>query len=263
MSVVVELRNIECVRGGSCLLSSISWRIQRGEHTAILGANGAGKTSLLKIVTGYEWPTQGEVRVLGRHFGECDLRELRRHIGWVSSSLEHQLPMNDTGLEVAVSGFDASIGLYREVSAAERESARRVLAQLGIPHLADRPYRLLSQGEQQRVLIARSLVSEPVLLILDEPCAGLDPAARERFLADLARLARRPEAPTLVLVTHHIDEIRDWIAQVMILKAGRMLVCGTAREVLRSETVSEAFGHPFIVEMSGGRYCLRDGAPHC
>jgi iron complex transport system ATP-binding protein len=257
MSTVVELRSVEFVRNANRILSGVSWRIERGQHTAILGANGSGKTSLLKIVTGYEWPTEGDVWVLGRHFGECDIREMRKHIGWVSSSLEHQLPGNDTVMEVAISGFDASIGLYREATPVERAAALQELTHLGIERLAERPYRLLSQGEQQRVLIARALVCRPALLILDEPCAGLDPAAREHFLADLGHLARRTDAPTLTLVTHHIDEIRDWIAQVLILKSGRILAHGPARETLRSEVVSNAFDHPFVVESLNDRYYLR------
>jgi iron complex transport system ATP-binding protein len=169
----------------------------------------------------------------------------------------HQFPQHNTSLEVAASGLDASIGLYRELSEPEWASAREALARVGIGPLAGRSYRLLSQGEQQRVLIARALVCRPALLILDEPSAGLDPVAREGFLADLGRLCRRPDAPTMIMVTHHIEEIGPWIHDVLVLREGRPLVCGAKEDVLRSEVLAEAFGGQCRVECIEGRYYLR------
>jgi iron complex transport system ATP-binding protein len=254
---VVELRNISYVRNANRILEDVSWRIERGQHWALLGANGSGKTSLLKVVTGYEWPTEGEVFVLGERYGACDLREMRRRIGWVSSSLLTYLPTDDTALQVAASGLYASLGIYRDVTDEEWAVAREALARVNMSRFADRRYRLLSQGEQQRVLIARALVHRPALLILDEPCAGLDPAARENLLEDLARIAAHPEAPTLVMVTHHVEEIGPWITHAMILRAGRTLAQAPKTEALRDEHLSAAFGRPCRLERHGERYGLR------
>lgn len=254
---IIELQDITFIRESRHILDGLNWSIGRGQHWALLGANGSGKTTLLRVVTGYEWPSTGDVRVLGEHFGECDLRELRKLIGWVSSAMLHQFPLHQTALDVAVSGFDASIGLYRDIAESEWHAARNALQRMGIAELVDRPYRILSQGEQQRVLLARALVHRPALLVLDEPCGGLDPAAREGFLAALDGLARGPDAPTTVLVTHHLEEIGPWIDHVLVLKAGRVLAAGAKARVLRPEVLSEAFGGSCRVEQSGQRYYLR------
>jgi iron complex transport system ATP-binding protein len=254
---IVELRDITYVRESQTILSGVSLRIDPGQHWALLGANGSGKTTLLKVITGYEWPSAGEVAVLGERFGECDLRELRKMVGWVSSAVLHQFPAHNTAREVVASGLDASIGLYRDFSAAEWAAAEAALARLGEAAIAHRAYRLLSQGEQQRVLIARALVNRPALLILDEPCAGLDPAARERFLEDLNGVSRQADAPTMILVTHHIEEIGPWISDVLVLRAGRMLATGPREEVLRAEVLAQAFDGRCRVDEVGGRYYLR------
>lgn len=260
---IVELKDITYVREGQTILSGVSWRIEPGRHWALLGANGSGKTTLLKVITGYEWPSAGEVAVLGRRFGDCDLRELRKAVGWVSSAVLNQFPAHNTALDVVASGLDASIGLYRDFSPGEWAAARSALARMESDRLASQPYRLLSQGEQQRVLIARALVNRPALLILDEPCAGLDPAARERFLADLERLSRQANAPTMIMVTHHIEEIGSWIDDVLVLRGGRMLAPGRKEDVLSPELLGEAFGGACRVEHSEGRYYLRwNGTNH-
>lgn len=254
---VVELHEISFVRDDTSILDRVSWRIERGQHWALLGANGSGKTTLLKIITGYEWPSTGSVSVLGKHFGEYDLRELRKTIGWVSSSLEHRLPPQDTSLEVVASGYDASLGLYRDPSDAEWQWAEEMLHRIGADAFARRRYGLLSQGEQQRVLIARALVNRPALLILDEPCAGLDPAARELFLNDLQRLASTNDSPTMVMVTHHVEEIAAWIDRVLVLKGGCVLASGPTAEILTDAVLSEAFCCTCRVERVTGRYHLR------
>lgn len=254
---MVELRDITYIREGQTILSGVSWRIERGQHWTLLGANGSGKTTLLKVITGYEWPSSGEVSVLGQHFGECDLRALRKAVGWVSSAVLHQFPVHNTALDVVASGLDASIGLYRDFAPAEWAAAEAALARVGAGAVAGRAYRLLSQGEQQRVLIARGLVNRPALLILDEPCAGLDPAAREHFLSDLNALTQPADAPTTILVTHHIEEIGPWVSDVLVLRAGRMLAAGRKEDVLRAAVLAEAFGGPCRVDCLNGRYYLR------
>ncbi|MCP4640455.1 MAG: ABC transporter ATP-binding protein [bacterium] len=254
---VVELKDVSFHRNGRDILAEVSWAIRKGEHWALLGANGSGKTTLLKIVTGYEWATTGAVSVLGRHYGECDLRELRKHIGWVSSSLEHRVPLTDTALEVVVSGLDASLGTYRSFSDAEVAKATDALDALGASSLTDARYGILSQGEQQRVLIARALAASPALLILDEPCIGLDPAARREFLDDLAALAARADAPTMVLVTHHVEEIGPWIGKALVLKEGRVLAKGATRDTLTGPTLGDAFSLPCDLKWDDGRCYLR------
>lgn len=253
---VIELRNISFQRGERAILSRVDWTIQPGQHWALLGANGSGKTTLLKIVTGYEWPSQGSVRVFGELFGECHLPALRRMIGWVSSALLHQIPEHNTALEVVLSGLDSSVGLYRDFTEDEVSRSRQALAKVNATALMHNRYQFLSQGEQQRVLIARALVNQPALLILDEPCAGLDPAARALFLHDLGTLCTHAHAPNTILVTHHIEEIGNWIERVMVLRNGSMLASGTKPEVLTNRVLSEAFGQSCHVVNNDGTYYL-------
>jgi iron complex transport system ATP-binding protein len=255
--LVLELENAAYWRGERTILSGIDWRIRRGEHWALLGANGSGKTTLLKMVGAIDWPCEGTIRVLGRRFGEVDLRELRRSIGVVSVALAPYFNERQPALAVVETGIDAELGWWRSFDADAEQRARAALAALGIGALADDPFGRLSQGERQRVWIARALMNRPALLILDEPCAGLDPAARERLLEDLALFVRRPETPTLIIVTHHIEEIPDFVSQVLVLKDGRTLAQGPIAEVLRSEVMTTAFGWPCEVERAGTRYRLR------
>jgi iron complex transport system ATP-binding protein len=238
---VVQVGQVTFFRKQRAILSGVDWRIDEHKHFALLGANGSGKTTLLKLICGYEWPTFGSIRVLGRRFGACDVRSLRKLIGWVSSAMCHQLPGHDTAVQVAASGLEASIGLYRTFSEDELCKARRLLAHLDAENIADQRYDTLSQGEQQKTLIARAMVSDPRLLILDEPCIGLDPASRERFLQDLDAFAARTDAPTMILVTHHIEEIRPWVRQVLMLKDGKVLAQGSPDDVICSDTMGKLF----------------------
>lgn len=254
---VVQVREVTFYRKQRTILSDIDWRIETGRHFALLGANGSGKTTLLKLICGYEWPTFGSIRVLGRQFGACDVRDLRKLIGWVSSAMCHQLPGHDTAVQIAASGLEASFGLYRSFTEEELEKAGRMLAHLGADTIAEQRYDTLSQGEQQKTLIARALVSEPKLLILDEPCIGLDPASRERFLQDLDSFAAAAESPTMILVTHHIEEIRPWVRQVLMLKDGRVLAQGSPAEVICSRTMGELFNCQCHVGKGENGYWLR------
>lgn len=254
---VVELEDITVVRGGNTILDRVSWRIERGRHAVLLGANGSGKTTLLKVMTGYEWPTSGRVRVLNHGFGDCDLRTLRRHIGWVSSAMEHRISAHDPVLSVVGSGFDAALALFRPLSRAETARCESVLAHLGVGSLLSRPFGLLSQGEQKRVLIARAIVHDPALLVLDEPCAGLDPASRVDFLDDLEGFAADPHGPTILLVTHHVDEIRPWIHEALALRAGRVVKRGPCSTVLTDALMTEVFSRPCRVGFVDGERSLR------
>jgi len=254
---VVEVGQVTFYRKQQMILSEVSWQIKKGQHWALLGANGSGKTTLLKLICGYDWPTFGSVRVLGKRFGACDVRQLRKLIGWVSSAMCQNLPGQDTAAEVVVSRLEASVGLYREFSDAELNKAQEILAHLGAEKVAQQRYHTLSQGEQQKVLVARAMINEPKLLILDEPCIGLDPMARKRFLQDMDGFAARGQSPTMVLVTHHIEEIRPWVQRVLMLKDGKVLAQGRPDEVLCETTLAELFGNRCKVGKSENGYWLR------
>ena len=256
MQTIVKLRNISFERSGRVIVDDISWTIEQGQHWALLGANGSGKTTLLKIITGYEWPTSGTVEVFGQQYGQCNLPELRKHIGWVSMAIESKLPQDDTALEIVASGIDASVGLYRDFTENEIKVSMDALEKVNAINCAGRQFGILSQGEQQRILIARALINRPALLILDEPAIGLDPAAKERFLGDLSRLASHPDAPTMVMVTHHIEEIDPWISWVMVLRNGEVLASGRKSEIINTATLSRAFGMDMLVKREGLRYFI-------
>jgi iron complex transport system ATP-binding protein len=247
-------------RGPTTILNGISWTVLPREHWVILGANGSGKTSLLSALAGYLTPTAGEVSVLGRRFGHSDWRELRKRIGLVSSALRQMMAPDEPALESVLSGRDAVIDFWGKTTARERARAMGLLRQVNCRALADRCWRVLSQGERQRVLIARAMMARPPLLILDEPCAGLDPAAREHFLQFLQRLGRRRESPTLVLVTHHVEEIMPAFSHLLVLKAGRVLASGPKRRVLTSKVLSSAFSTRIRLKTIQGRHSLAMGA---
>ena len=254
---IVCLDGIGFRRGSRSILADVSWTVQRGQHWALLGANGSGKTTLLKIITGYEWPSEGSVEALGEPYGECDLPTLRKRIGWVSSAMEIFMPEHDTAIEVVLSGLESSFGLFRQFDGNEQARALRALELIRASDIADQPNHLLSQGERQRMLIARAMVNDPALLILDEPCAGLDPGARDAFLCDLGRLADHEDSPTMILVTHHIEEIGPWIDHVLAIKSGRTVTAGSRSDVLTGEVLSDVFDFPCTVERQNGLYHLR------
>lgn len=254
---VLELERASYWRGERVILRDIDWSIRRGEHWALLGANGSGKTTLLRMVAATEWPCDGSIRVLGQTFGAVDLRELRQAIGLVTSSLAAYFHDKQSALEIVQTGINAELGWWRRFGPEEEARARQGLAAVGLQDLASSPYVQLSQGERQRVLIARALMNRPALLILDEPCAGLDPAAREQFLEDLSVFAARSQTPTLIFVTHHIEEIPSFIRHGLVLKQGRVLASGDIDAVCTSPVLSEAFGRPCHVTRDGERFALR------
>jgi len=231
------------------ILENVRWQIERGQHWALVGPNGSGKSTLLSVVSGDLWPSRGIVRVLGEEYGRVDKRELKKRIGVVSAALYSNLPAADTGLEIAASGIRAMIGRLGPLSSEELSRGAQALAQIGATSCADKPYGVLSQGERQRVMIARALVNEPSLLVLDEAASGLDPVAREHFLSDLEALARHPSGPTQIHVTHHLEEVPALVTHAMVLRDGRVLASGPVGTVFTSETLSAAFGAPCRVEL--------------
>jgi iron complex transport system ATP-binding protein len=252
---VIELDGITVDRDVR-ILTDVAWDVRSGEHWAILGANGSGKTSLLSVLAGYLTPSDGMVRVCGQTYGEVDWREVRKRFGVVSSTVRQAIEPCEPADEIVISGREAVINYWGIPSSAEKRRARRILREVEGLHLVDRPWGVLSQGERQRVLIGRALMADLQLLILDEPCAGLDPVARETFLGFVNRLVRRPGAPTVLLVTHHVEEIPPAFSHVLVLKKGRVLVAGRKADVLRSDLLSEAFGEKVKVSRSRGRYSM-------
>jgi len=223
------------------ILRSLSWRVNPGERWALLGPNGSGKTSLLSALTAYLTPTAGRIEVLGRVYGRSDWRELRKEVGLVSSSVQQMLREDETALRAVASGREAVINFWGELNSVDEKKALKILRDVEAEKLKDRPWGYLSQGERQRVMIGRALMAEFKLLFLDEPCAGLDLVARERFLNFLGRLVKKKGAPVLVLVTHHVEEILPSITHVLLLKGGRVVAAGKKDEVLNSKNLSLAF----------------------
>ncbi len=254
---VLNISQLSITRDGTKILREVNWRVERGQHWVILGANGSGKTSLLAALTGYFMPTSGDIDLLGQRYGESDWRDLRTHIGIVSSSIRQMMAETEPALDTVASGKYAMIDFWGTPSAADRAQAARLLQRVECSYVAARPWSVLSQGERQRVLIARALMARPSLLILDEPCAGLDPAAREHFLQFLNRLARQKNSPTLVLVTHHVEEITPIFTHVLMLKAGAVLASGPRRTILNSRLLSEAFAAEVRLHRSSGRFHLK------
>ena len=252
---VIEIVGLRVERD-ALILDGLDWTVRRGEHWAILGANGSGKTSLLSTLTGYMPLTGGRISLLGQTYGQADWRELRKRVGIVSSSVHQMMAGHENTLETIISGRHAMIGMWGAIAGSERAQALKILRQVEAVVIRDRPWRVLSQGERQRVLIGRALMARPELLILDEPCAGLDPVAREHFVQFLERLARRRGAPTLVLVTHHVEEIMPAFSHVLVLKGGRVLAAGTKARILTSATLSRAFHAPVRLRRNRGRYSL-------
>jgi iron complex transport system ATP-binding protein len=257
MPPILSVRDVCVQRSGTHILNDLSWTVERGEHWVILGANGSGKTSLLSALTGYLSPTSGSISVLGQTFGESDWRDLRTHIGLVSSSVRQMLPDHEAALLTVISGKYAMIDYWGRVKSADKAAATRLLRQVEAGHLAERRWEVLSQGERQRILIGRALMAKPRLLILDEPCAGLDPVAREHFLEFLQRLGSRRGAPALIFVTHHVEEIVPAFTHALLLRGGRVLAAGKKARVLNSGNVSETFDATLRLTIRGGRYLLR------
>jgi iron complex transport system ATP-binding protein len=257
MKPVLEISNLKIQRDGVKILDDVNWRVEPGQHWAILGANGSGKTSLLSALTGYLMPTAGEIILLGKQYGKADWRELRKEIGIVSSSVRQMMAEDEPALETVASGKFAMIDFWGRLSKADRNRALKILRQIECMHLAQRSWRVLSQGERQRILIGRALMARPRVLILDEPCAGLDPAAREHFLQFLQRLGKDKHAPTLTLVTHHVEEIMPVFSRALVLKDGKVLASGKKSETVTARNLARAFGAKLSLQFKSGRFAMR------
>ncbi len=258
MTAVIELADVSVVKGGNRLLESISWRVEEGERWVVLGPNGAGKTTLLQVLSTQLYPTDGVVGVLGEVVGTVDVFELRPRIGLTSAALGERIPRSERVSDVVVSASYAVIGRWREqYDELDHTRAADLLREVGVSHLADRTFGTLSEGERKRVQIARALMTDPELLLLDEPAAGLDLGGREDLVSTLSVLAGDPSAPATVLVSHHVEEIPPGFTHALLLRGGQIVTAGPLAETLTQETLSATFGMPLLLESVAGRYAAR------
>jgi iron complex transport system ATP-binding protein len=256
----LALHDVRVVRDGRVVLDDVCWEVVAGERWVVLGPNGAGKTTLLRVAGALLWPTSGRVEILGRRLGRVDVRTLRAQVAFVSAAVTRELRPSQLVREVVTSGkFGALETWWHRYEPADWERAERLLVEteVGGPEgISGREFGVISEGERQHVLLARALMASPEILLLDEPAAGLDMGARERFLSVLGALATDSSVP-LVLVTHHTEEIPPGITHAMLLTGGRVLHAGPVAEVLTSEAVSECFSAPITVHRDGDRWWSR------
>lgn len=255
---VLQFDEVTVRRGSKLLLDRISWTVEEDERWAVLGANGAGKTTLLQVAAANLHPTSGTVYVLGERLGAVDVFELRPRIGLASSALAQRIPNAEIVTDVVVSAGYSVLGRWREAyGRLDVRRAVKLLERVGVGELGERTYGTLSQGERARVQIARALMTDPELLLLDEPAAGMDLGGREDLIRRLTRFAADADAPASVLVTHHVEELPPGISHVMLLRDGRIVAAGLARDVLTAPLLSETFGLPLQVERRDGRWYAR------
>lgn len=258
MAAVVELAGVQVRRGSAVLLDDISWIVDEADRWVVIGPNGAGKTTLLQVIGGHLFPSSGVVGLLGEVLGTVDVFELRPRIGLTSAAIADRIPKGETVRDVVMSAAYAVLGRWREeYEGTDYARAERLLASLQVEHLADRTFGTLSEGERKRVQIARSLMSDPELLLMDEPAAGLDLAGREALVATLSDLCLDRHSPATILVTHHVEEIPEGITHALLLRDGRMVAAGEARDVLTDEAMSQTFGLDLNVTEEDGRWRAR------
>lgn len=258
MTDVLDLQDVTLRRGTTTILDQVSWTVRDGERWVVLGRNGAGKTSLLQVVAGRLHPTSGTADLLGERLGRVDVFELRPRIGLASASLEGRIPPGETVRDVVLTAAYGVTGRWREAyEKVDEGRAADLLTAFGVAHLAERHFGTLSEGERKRVQIARSLMTDPELLLLDEPAAGLDLGGREELVGALAELAGDRRSPVLVLVTHHVEEIPPGFTHLLLLRAGRVHAAGPLTQVLTSEILTGAFGTDLTVERVGSRWTAR------
>lgn len=259
---VVNLQNVTVHRGGKNILAKINWQVQAHERWVIMGPNGAGKTTLMQICTGFLHPTSGTAEILGQQLGRTDVRELRTRIGLSSAALNNYLPLDETVFNTVLTAAYAVTGRWRErYDEIDYARTRQLLNDWGLSGFEERLIGTLSEGERKRTHIARALMSDPEILILDEPAAGLDVAGREDLVSRLANLAGNPESPCLILVTHHVEEIPPNFSHALLLSDGQVSAMGNVHDVIRSEPMSIAFKTPLDVEFGDDRWYARGRTP--
>ncbi|MFS2281424.1 ABC transporter ATP-binding protein [Microbacterium sp. OR21] len=258
MSSALDLTDVVVRREGRNIVDRVTWSVSEDQRWVVLGPNGAGKTTLLQLADTLMHPTSGTVTVLGETLGRTDVFELRPRIGFASSAMARRIPRDETVLNTVMTAAFSVMGRWNEdYEAIDERRARRVLADWHLEHLAERLFGTLSDGEQKRVQIARAVMTDPELLLLDEPTASLDLGAREELLQLLSGYAASPTTPAMVMVTHHVEEIPVGFTHVLLLREGGVVAAGPIAETLTAEALTEAFGMPIVLTQDGGRYAAR------
>lgn len=253
--MIIDLQNVTYRKNGKTILDSIDWQVEAGEHWIILGLNGSGKTTLLNLINGYIFPVYGGyANVLGYQFGSCPIADLRKHIGWISNALSQNIPVNDTPLEIILSGKFASIGLWEKVSDEDIKQAEAILEKLGIMKLRDRTYSSLSQGEKQKVVIGRALISDPEIIIFDEACNGLDIFAKKDLYNLIKKLAQ--DKKSIFFVTHNTDEILPIFNKALLIKNGKVHSKGNLQDVIQLENLQDFYGSDVDVFERNDRFFI-------
>jgi iron complex transport system ATP-binding protein len=258
MVAVVEFAGVTVRRGASLLLDDVSWLVEEDERWVVLGPNGAGKTTLLQVAAAQLHPTSGVAGILDEVLGTTDVFELRPRIGLTSAALADRIPRSELVRDVVVSASYGVVGRWREeYGDLDHDRATALLAEVGAGHLLERTFGTLSEGERKRVQIARALMADPELLLLDEPAAGLDLGGREDLVATLSHLALDPDSPATVLVSHHVEEIPPGFTHALLMREGRVVDAGPVEDVVTAETLSETFGMPLLLSRADDRFAAR------
>lgn len=252
---MIELHQVSFMRGDRTILHQLDWNTVKGEQWVILGRNGSGKTTLLEMLMGYQFPSSGKVSVLGNLYGRCDVREVRKEIGYVGQSLMEKFTLRDPVWEIVVTGAQAYLRLYEQIPEQWKERAFELLRLVRLEHLAEQPLAVCSQGERKKIMLARALMSDPKMLIMDEPCSGLDLYEREKWLLDLEQLRERDVH--IVYVTHHLEEIIPIFTHVALLENGRFVAAGRKEDVLTEQHLSHTYGLPVAVDWLDHRPWVR------
>ncbi|MCY7394677.1 MAG: ABC transporter ATP-binding protein [Nocardioides sp.] len=258
MSIVLQLTEVTVRRGDATLLEGVTFAVEEDERWVVLGPNGAGKTTLMQVAAARIHPTSGTATILDETMGQVDVFDLRPRIGLTSAALAERIPAHELVRDVVVSASYGVVGRWREeYDGLDHDRARSLLVELGAGDLLERTFGTLSEGERKRVQIARSLMTDPELLLLDEPAAGLDLGGREDLVSTLSVLAMDPDAPATVLVSHHVEEIPPGFSHALLLKQGRVVAAGPVERVLTEAHLSAAFGMPLVVDRVDDRWSAR------
>lgn len=258
MSRVIDFNNVSVIREKRAILNNVDWQVEANQRWVVIGPNGAGKTTLLRVAAAQIHPSHGQAEILGERLGEINVFHLRTRIGFASSALASHIPNSETVLDAVMTASYAVTGRWNEkYDDIDERRARRVLSEWQLSEFAERAFGTLSDGERKRAQIARSVMPDPELLLLDEPVSSLDLAAREQTLSIISQYAQSPFAPAMVMVTHHLEEIPAGFTHALIIREGQIFAAGEINSTLTSEKISEAFGFNLVVTHEGGRFRAR------